>query len=141
MDTLKRYLFWVLLLLVLAVSVGWYFLSVPSIQAEKDGLKKKCEDANREVMKWAGKAKSKEILNAHYARQAETFSRNLKEQEQEVLKLWKEKKLVLGPKFLNAPGVDQISDFNLTWMGEVRKEILDEAQRVNLRLPADFEPR
>ncbi|MCW8133803.1 MAG: hypothetical protein KIS92_25880 [Planctomycetota bacterium] len=134
MDAVKRYVFWIVLAVVLVIAAGGYLLVVPSLGEQADGLRANNETKRAKVAQLAKDHKS--IQNNAYVVAANNYQRQLEAEKNQILDSLKDKKLVLGERFKKAPSDIQIQ-FD-QWLKDTRQEILDKAAKNNLRLPADF---
>lgn len=135
MDTIKRFLFWIVLAAVVLLSLGFYFLWVTDLKAQK-------EDLNAQIVSSLGKVQkvanaSKNIRNENYVKAVVDYRSHLETQMEQIIKLWEDKGLSLSDKFNSASGKSPLA-FD-TWLDDLRKEIQEMAKAQNLQLPSDFE--
>ena len=131
MDAVKKYIFWVVVGVVLLAGAGFWFMTVPGLQAQT----KELNEANQtKMIDVETKAKkSKDIRNQRYVDAAKDYQKHLEKQQGEILGLLKDKKIVLGDEFEKAP--DALLDFNNVWTRDIREKIKEEAKKNELSLP------
>lgn len=135
MYAIKKYLFWVLVGLVLLAGGGFWLATVPGIQAQTVILNTENQQKKMEVATKAQKAL--QIQNQRYIDAAREYQNHLQKQQNEILGQLKDKKIVLGEEFDKAP--DALLDFNNVWTRDMRENIKEEAKKNELNLPGgDF---
>jgi hypothetical protein len=128
-----RYLFWVVLVVILALAGAFYFFTVPPLQTEFGQTRKTVENESQRVL---GLAKdTSKLPTERHVLETKKYGEYLKKQEEEIKGLLREKRTVLDPRFDKAPKDPLEFD---GWLINVRKEILDEAAKAGLALPATF---
>lgn len=135
MDTIKRFLFWIVLGVVVLASLGFYFLWVKELKAEQENLNAQIASNLGKVQKVA--SASKNIRNDTYVRAVVDYRSHLETQMEQIVKAWEEKGLSQADKFSSASGKSALA-FD-TWLDDLRKEIQEMAKAQNLQLPSDFE--
>jgi hypothetical protein len=131
-DLLMRYLFWVVLVVIVAAGCGAYYLLLPPVD-QYNGLKSEVEKKSRDLL--AKAAKANEIPTERHVAAVKQYGDALKQQETEVKDLLRQKRSSMDAKFEKAPASPL--DFD-AWLINVRKEILDEATKAGMALPSEF---
>lgn len=134
MEFVMRYLFWVVLLVIVALAGGFYFLTVPGLEEETAALQGEIsQQAN--VLKTYAQNK-KDIKTLSYVEATKAYATKLAAQDKAVKEQLKSKATTtLDPKFQNAPADPLRFD---EWLIGVRKEILGQAEKAGLVLPSNF---
>jgi hypothetical protein len=132
-EFVMRYLFWVVLLVIVALAGGFYFLAVPGLQAETETL---LGDINRQASVLDQYAKNKsDIKTMSHVEATKAYYAKLAAQDKAVKDLLKGKTLAEDPRFQKAPADALRFD---EWLIGARKEILAEAEKAGLILPSNF---
>lgn len=100
MDTIKRFLFWIVLGAVVLASLGFYFLWVMDLQEQQKALNSQIEDSLGKVQKVA--ADSKNIKNDNYVKAVVGYRDHLESQMDLIVKAWSDKGLSISDKFTRA---------------------------------------
>jgi len=128
-----RYLFWVVLLVIVALAGGFYFLTVPGLEAEKTELQNKISE-QADILK--GLAEKKEdVKTRSHVDATKAYAAKLMAQDQAVKAQLKGKALTVDPRFKEAPTDPLRFD---EWLIGVRKEVLGQAEKAGVVLPLNF---
>lgn len=134
MELVMRYFFWVVLVVILALAGGFWFLTVPGVQEESTQLQNAINEQARVLKEKADK--KDEILTQSHVDATKAYAVKLDGQDRAVKELLRSKtQTVMDPKFQQAPADPLRFD---EWLIGVRKEILDQAQKAGLVLPIGF---
>jgi hypothetical protein len=133
-EFVMRYLFWIVLLVIVALAGGFWFLTVP---AQREESKKLQTDISRLAAELKGYAAKKDKIKTQaHVDAANEYKAKLAEEEKAVKTMFLGKKTTLDPKFEQAPKDPLAFDEWLQKNG--RKEILDLAAKTKMVLPANF---
>lgn len=134
MEAVKRYLFWIVLGVVLLLAAGGYLLIVPGIQGETLALQGSNDSKRSEISALA--KNPREIKNQAYVQAADNYAKHLTSEKNQLTDLLKDRKVVLEGRFKEVPEDLQIQ-FD-QWLKDTRQAILDLAAKGGLRLPSDL---
>ena len=129
-----RYLFWVVLLVIVILAGGFWYFSVPDQRVESQKLQSEINRASAELKGFA--ARKQDIKTQSHVDAAKKYATELLAQDAAVKSLLRDKKTTMDPKFEKAPTDPLRFD---EWLIGVRKEILDQAEKAGMLLPGNFD--
>jgi len=132
-EFVMRYIFWVVLVVIVALAGGFWFLTVPGLKEESAQLQNAI-NAQAQVLKSYADKKDNVLTRSH-VEATKAYAAKLAVQDKAVKDLLKSRTQGLDPKFQQAPTDPLRFD---EWLIGIRQELLEQAQKAGLMLPTGF---
>jgi hypothetical protein len=133
----KKHIFVIIVAAVVILAIGGYCLIVPSITEEADKARKACEDKANSIADSAAKAgKPDGLKTPKHMELASKYDEKVQKQIAEIQKIWADKNRLHD----HSDKAPKDSSFDM-WLGDLRKEITELADKAGLKLPDDADAR